>query len=150
MQFPPVQPCGVIAVLSDAWEAEAEEWVRWARTPGHDSYWTFHRDAFLALLPGPGRLALDVGSGEGRLTRDLAALGHRVVGLDRSPHPGPVRGLGRRHPRQCARRRAHLPFADGAADLVVAFMSLHDMDDMEGRVGSWPGRWSPADGPVSR
>ena len=71
-------------MLSDAWEAEAEDWVRWARAPGHDSYWTFHRDAFLALLPGPGRLTVDVGCGEGRLTRDLAALGHRVVGLDRS------------------------------------------------------------------
>jgi SAM-dependent methyltransferase len=73
----------VIAVLSDAWEAEAEGWVRWARAPGHDSCWTFHRDSFLALLPGPGRLTLDVGCGAGRLTRDLAALVHRVIGLDR-------------------------------------------------------------------
>lgn len=119
-------------MLSDEWEAEAENWVRWARAPGHDSYWRFHRDAFLALLPAPGRLTLDVGCGEGRLTRDLAALGHRVVGPDRSPtlvrHAAEAGGaLG-----TVLADGAHLPVADGAADLAVAFMSLHDMDDMEG------------------
>ena len=30
--------------LRDAWDAEADNWVRWARAPGHDSYWRFHRD----------------------------------------------------------------------------------------------------------
>lgn len=119
-------------MLGDAWEAEAENWVRWARAPGHDSYWRFHRDAFLALVPSPGRLTLDVGCGEGRLARDLAALGHRVVGLDRSPtlirHAATAGGtLG-----SVLADGAHLPVADGAADLAVAFMSLHDMDDMEG------------------
>ena len=28
----------------------------------------------------------------------------------------------------------HLPIRDSAADLVVAFMSLHDIDDLEGSV----------------
>ena len=125
----------MVAVLRDAWESEAEDWVRWARAPGHDSYWTFHRDAFLALLPGPGRLTLDVGCGEGRLGRDLAALGHRVIALDGSPtmvrHAASAGGtLG-----TLLADGARLPFPDGAADLVVAFMSLHDMDDMPGCVG---------------
>jgi 2-polyprenyl-3-methyl-5-hydroxy-6-metoxy-1,4-benzoquinol methylase len=71
--------------LGEAWEAEAEAWVAWAREPDHDSYWRFHRDAFLGIVPPPGRLTLDVGCGEGRLARDLALLGHRVVALDRSP-----------------------------------------------------------------
>jgi SAM-dependent methyltransferase len=122
-------------VLGDAWEAEAEDWVRWARTPGHDSYWTFHRDAFLALLPGPGRLTLDVGCGEGRLTRDLAAVGHRVVGLDRSPTLARSAAAAGGTLGTVLADGAHLPFADGASDLVVAFMSLQDMDDMEGSVG---------------
>ena len=42
--------------LHERWEAEAEAWARWVRTPGHDEW---HRrlnwPAFLALLPGPGR-----------------------------------------------------------------------------------------------
>jgi hypothetical protein len=29
------------------WESEAENWVRWVRTPGHDAYWYF-RDSFFA------------------------------------------------------------------------------------------------------
>jgi hypothetical protein len=35
--------------LRDAWEAEAGNWLAWARTPGHDSYWRFHRERFLHL-----------------------------------------------------------------------------------------------------
>src|SRR5213079_2235883 len=70
--------------LSDFWEGQAEHWVRWAREPGHDSYWRFHRDRFFELVPAPGRLTLDVGCGEGRLARDLKALSHPVIALDRS------------------------------------------------------------------
>src|SRR5438034_3100894 len=68
--------------LSEFWEGQAERWVRWAREPGHDSYWRFHRDRFLELVPPPGRLTVDVGCGEGRLARDLKALGHNVVAVD--------------------------------------------------------------------
>ena len=70
--------------LRDAWERNADDWIRWAREPGHDSYWRFHREAFLRLVPAPGRLTLDVGCGEGRVTRDLKELGHHVVGVDAS------------------------------------------------------------------
>ena len=84
-----VKPLGagwhtVRVVLRDAWDAHAQEWISWARAPGHDSYWQFHRDAFLPLVPPPGRLTVDIGSGEGRVGRDLARLGHRVVGVDAS------------------------------------------------------------------
>jgi 2-polyprenyl-3-methyl-5-hydroxy-6-metoxy-1,4-benzoquinol methylase len=68
-----------------SWEWQADEWLDWARTPGHDSYWHY-RDLFLdAIVPGPGQWTLDVGCGEGRVARDLARLGHRVVAVDASP-----------------------------------------------------------------
>lgn len=70
--------------LRDAWERNAADWVRWARKPDHDSYWRFHRERFLDLVPPPGRLTIDVGCGEGRVTRDLKELGHRAVGVDAS------------------------------------------------------------------
>jgi ubiquinone/menaquinone biosynthesis C-methylase UbiE len=116
--------------LRNAWEENAADWVRWAREPGHDSYWRFHRERFLALLPEPGRLTLDVGCGEGRVTRDLRELGHTAVGVDssermlvaaREADPGGDYLLA---------DAAALPFPDGCADLVVAFMSLMDVDDM--------------------
>jgi len=120
--------------LQQGWEEEAENWVRWARQPGHDSYWRFHRDAFLSLLPPPGRLTLDIGCGEGRLARDLKAGGHRVVAIDASPTLVA-------HAREAdpamevmLADAARLPLPDHAADLAVAFMSLHDMDDMPGAV----------------
>jgi SAM-dependent methyltransferase len=121
--------------LRGAWEAEAANWVAWARRPGHDSYWRFHRDRFLELLPPPGRLALDVGCGEGRLPRDLAARGYTVAGVDASPtliaHAREADPGGDYRVADAA----SLPFADGAFDMVTAFMSLHDVDDMPGAVG---------------
>ncbi|HUC05837.1 MAG TPA: class I SAM-dependent methyltransferase [Acidimicrobiales bacterium] len=125
-------------MLRDAWDANAGEWVRWARAPGHDSYWKFHRDAFLPLVPAPGRLTLDVGCGEGRLSRDLTRLGHRVLSLDASlamahaaaTHPDAEAGGGH----SVAADASRLPLRDGVADCVVSFMALQDIDDMEGAI----------------
>ena len=66
--------------LGTRWDEQAAAWTAWARAPGHDSYWQFHREAFLALVPPPGRLTVDIGCGEGRVSRDLRAAGH--------PEPG--------------------------------------------------------------
>jgi SAM-dependent methyltransferase len=121
--------------LRDAWDAEADNWVRWARAPGHDSYWRFHRDRFLELLPPPGRLTVDVGCGEGRLPRDLRALGHRVIGIDGSER---LIAYARQTDPDGDYRvadAARLSFDDRSADLVTAFMSLHDIDDMGAAVG---------------
>ena len=71
--------------LGEAWEENAAAWVAWARAPAHDSYWLFHRDLFLELVPPPPRRTLDLGCGEGRFARDLAARGYDVVGVDASP-----------------------------------------------------------------
>jgi SAM-dependent methyltransferase len=136
--------------LREAWESQAPNWIRWAREPGHDSYWRFHRKAFLGSLPPPGRLTLDVGCGEGRVTRDLRALGHRVVGLDASPS---MIGAAREEDPEgdyLVSDAAAMPFEDGSADLVLAFMSLMDMDDMPhavreiGRVLEPGGRFAAA------
>jgi SAM-dependent methyltransferase len=120
--------------LSDFWEEQAERWVRWAREPGHDTYWRFHRDRFVELLPPPGRLTVDVGCGEGRLARDLKALGHTVLAVDRSPTM--VRHAREADPELNVREAdaATLPVADGQADLVLAFMSLMNTDDLDAAV----------------
>lgn len=119
-------------MLRDAWDASAEQWVAWARAPGHDTYWRFHRSAFLPLIPPPGRLTVDLGCGEGRLARDLLGLGHQVVGIDASPkmatatrmHPDSSPGV-------VVADAAALPLPAAVADCVIAFMSLQDIDGME-------------------
>lgn len=120
--------------LRAAWEARARETIAWFRTPGHDSYWRFHRDQFLELLPPPGRLTLDIGCGEGRLSRDLKARGHTVVAIDGSPTL--VRAAQEADPEieTVVGDAAHLPWPDGYADLAIAFMSLQDVEDAAGAI----------------
>lgn len=115
--------------LQAAWERHAEDFIAWARKPNHDSYWQFHRDLFLPLVPAPGRRTLDLGCGEGRVSRDLQALGHRVVGLDASRT---LIAAARASTLDAALARANaatLPFASDAFDCVIAFNSLQDIDD---------------------
>lgn len=120
--------------LRDAWESEAANWVAWARKPGHDSYWTFHRDAFLELLPAPRGVTLDIGCGEGRLPRDLKARGYEVIGVDASATL--IRHAQDADPDGDYRiaEAAALPVEDGSMSLVTAFMSLHDMNDLDSAV----------------
>lgn len=119
-----------LMALSDAWEQEAENWIRWARTPGHDTYWRFHRDQFLTLLPPPVKLTVDIGCGEGRLSRDLKTLGHNVIGIDASQTLiDAARDADPGGDYRCA-SATKLPFNDNSCDLAVAFMSLQDMDDL--------------------
>lgn len=121
--------------LRESWDDEAEGWIRWTRTPGHDRFfWRFGLPRFLEMLPPPGRLALDVGCGEGRLTRVLRERGYRGVGFDGSavlaraaathPDAEPV----------AVADAARLPVRSGAADLVVFYMSLQDIDDYAGAI----------------
>ncbi len=121
--------------LADAWEQEAEKWVEWARKPGFDSYWQFHRDQFLEIVPPPGELTVDVGCGEGRLTRHLKEMGHKIKGFDASKtliaaasslDPEGFYGVA---------NAAKLPVQNDSADLVVSFMVLHDVDDLAACVG---------------
>lgn len=120
--------------LAEGWDSQAHEWIAWTRT-GLDSYRS-HREEFLPLIPSPGHLTVDIGCGEGRVSRELHALGHRVLAIDRSltmsrstaAHPvDPVPAI--------VADAAELPLATGTADRAVAFMSLHDIDHMPAAVG---------------
>ena len=111
------------------WEAEAARWAAWARAPGHDAYW-YYRDAFFALVPPPGRATLEVGCGEGRVARDLAARGHRVTGLDITRALVSLAVEADAGPRYLRADGAALPFGSSTFDLVVAYNSLMDVDEM--------------------
>lgn len=122
------------ADLSAAWDEHAAAFIAWARKPGHDSYWLFHRDLFLELVPPPGRRTLDLGCGEGRLSRDLKRLGYAIVGVDVSPTMLAAAREADSEIETHLADAASLPFAEGTFDCVVAFMSLQDVDDFEGAI----------------
>jgi SAM-dependent methyltransferase len=114
--------------VSQGWEDRAQQWLAWARTPG-DAYWLY-RDAFFALLDPPAGEVLEVGSGEGRVARDLAARGYAVTGLE--PSPTLLAAARERDPdgTYVPGAAEALPFGDGSFPLVVAYNTLMDVDDM--------------------
>lgn len=114
--------------VSEAWEQNAEQWLAWARTPGHDTYyWQLNLPAFAELVPGAGTRTLDIGCGEGRIGRWLADRGHRVVGIDSSPTLVDRAAEAGGYEEVVCGDAAKLPWPADQFDLAVAFMSLHDM-----------------------
>jgi ubiquinone/menaquinone biosynthesis C-methylase UbiE len=81
-------------------------------------------------VPEPGAATLEVGCGEGRVVRDLVARGHRVTGLDASPTLVSAAAQADPASRYVVGRAEALPFDDGAFELVVAYNSLMDVEDM--------------------
>jgi ubiquinone/menaquinone biosynthesis C-methylase UbiE len=120
--------------VSKGWDDRAEQWLAWARTPNFDGYWAY-RDAFFdRVAPAPGRATLEVGCGEGRVARDLAARGHRVTAIDASAilvaHALEADPDGH----YLVASAEDLPFEADSFDLVVAYNSLMDVDDMPAAV----------------
>ena len=113
------------------WEAEARNWAEFTRTPGHDmAHEQINLPALLRLLPEPAGLTLDLGCGEGRTGRVMRSRGYRVAGVDAAPTMVRL-ATGHESPEPAVLAdAAALPFRDEAFGLVVAYMSLHDMDRM--------------------
>jgi SAM-dependent methyltransferase len=122
--------------LRQAWDENAADWVRWARSPEFDhAFWRLNLPALMALLPAPDGLTLDVGCGEGRVARALKELGHRVVGIESSPAlVAAAREADQGFDARVADAAA-MPLPDGHFDLAVASLALMNMDDMPTVVG---------------
>lgn len=114
--------------LREAWEQNAGTWIAWARRG--DDFFRANAPAFIELLPPPRRV-LDVGCGEGRLARLLTERGYTVTGVDGSPT---IVASAEGFAEVLVADAAALPFPDASFPLVLAFMSLHDMDDLDGAV----------------
>jgi SAM-dependent methyltransferase len=124
--------------LRDAWRAEADRWAVWASTPDHDVFfWRYNLPAFLDLVPDPPGTGptLDVGCGEGRVARALAARGHAVLGVDAAPLL--VRAAVAAEPTTPAAvaDAVALPLRTAAASLAISFMVLQDVDDLDAVLG---------------
>lgn len=127
-------PRGSPPARAVTWETEAPNWIAWARAPGHDSYW-YYRDSFFdEIVPPAGRATLDLGCGEGRVARDLTERGHHVTAVDSAPTMLVAAREADPDGTYVLADGAALPFHDGAFDLVVAYNSLMDIEDMPGAV----------------
>lgn len=111
------------------WTEVADQWIAWVRTPGHDAFWSY-RDAFLAFVgPGTGD-ALEIGCGEGRISRELRGLGYRVTATDVAVPMVAAAARAGSAEACLAADAAQLPFRDARFDLVLAYNVLMDVEDV--------------------
>jgi len=88
----------------------------------------YPREAVAWLAGGSPANVLELGSGTGKLTRPLTALGHRVVATD--PQVTMLDELKRAAPgaRRVAARAETIPLASGVVDLVISAQAFHWFD----------------------
>lgn len=115
----------------DHWAQVAKDWAAWARTPGHDAFWAY-RQAFADFIgPGQGD-ALDVGCGEGRVSRELTALGYRVTAVDPVTEIVTLAREASSAVTYAVAPAEALPFREASFDLVLTYNVLMDVDDVPG------------------
>ena len=117
--------------LRAAWDDEAGDWIRFSGEADVFA-WRFNLPAFLELIPPPGSLTLDIGCGEGRVARILMGRGHTVKGIDGSAALVEAARRGDPPVDAVTADAADLPLAEASADLVVSFMTLQSVDDLDG------------------
>jgi SAM-dependent methyltransferase len=111
------------------WTRIAAQWIVWARTPNHDSFWAYRNSLIDFIGRGEGE-ALDVGCGEGRVSRILRERGYRVTATDPVEQFVSVAKQTNSADRYEVATAAHLPFKDGSFDLAVAYNVLMDIEDV--------------------
>ncbi|MNV43220.1 Malonyl-[acyl-carrier protein] O-methyltransferase [compost metagenome] len=111
------------------WAAVADQWIAWAGTPGHDAFWAY-RDGFVNYLGAGSGRALEIGCGEGRISREARALGYQVTATDAVAAMVDAASAAQSADSYAVAPAAALPFADGAFDLVIAYNVLMDVDDV--------------------
>jgi SAM-dependent methyltransferase len=115
------------------WSRFAREWIAWARMPNHDAFWAYRGSLVEFIGPGDSN-ALDVGCGEGRVSRELKELGYKVTACDpTAAFIEAAKELDSAHD-YVVSAAADLPFETGRFGLVVAYNMLMDVDDMPAAV----------------
>lgn len=120
-------------VDTEHWARVASEWIEWARAPNHDAFWAY-RDSFVAFVGRGAGEALDVGCGEGRISRTLKGCGYRVTASDAVQAMVDAARAAQSADDYVVAPGSDLPFEDARFDLVVAYNVLMDVDDLAATV----------------
>jgi SAM-dependent methyltransferase len=121
--------------LANAWEQNARDWIAWVRTPGQDEvFWQGTWPLLREIIPAAEGLVLDLGCGEGRVARLLGQAGQRVIGVERSPTLIRAAAAGSPPVTVVLADGATLPIVSNSISVVVACMSLLDIDDFGGAI----------------
>lgn len=116
--------------MSTGWEDRSQEWIEWTRRPMFDAYWAYRETFLEEILPSPGQATLEIGCGEGRVTRDIANRGHRVIAVDASPTLIAAAAAMDGDSIYKVADAQNLPFHESSFDTVIAYNSLMDVEDM--------------------
>jgi ubiquinone/menaquinone biosynthesis C-methylase UbiE len=111
------------------WSRFSSEWIAWARTPNHDAFWAY-REALIAFVGRGAGEALDVGCGEGRVSRVLKACGYRVTASDPVSEFVDAAREARSADDYAIASGTNLPFENARFDLVMAYNVLMDVEDV--------------------
>jgi SAM-dependent methyltransferase len=111
------------------WSRVAGDWLAWARKPNHDAFWAY-RAALVAFIGRGGGAALDVGCGEGRVSRVLTGCGYQVTATDPVAELVAAAAQAQSARDYAVATAAGLPFADARFDLVMAYNVLMDVEDV--------------------
>jgi SAM-dependent methyltransferase len=117
-----------------SWDAIADDWVRHADT---NDYRNDLLMPFMLELLGDvrGVSILDLGCGEGGYSRELAARGAKVVGVDGSTRlVTRARERAPQIPYYVANANALEPITSASFQIVMASMSMMDVEDYEGAI----------------
>jgi len=111
------------------WSRVARQWIAWARSPNHDAFWAY-REALAAFVGPGGGEALEVGCGEGRVSRELKTLGYRVVASDIAAEMVAAATDADSAHHYVVADATSLPFNHERFDLIVAYNVLMDVVDV--------------------
>lgn len=117
----------------DHWSDVASEWIEWARAPNHDAFWAY-RPALREFIGKGAGDALEVGCGEGRVSRLLRETGYRVTATDPVEAFVAAARQADSADRYEVAPAASLPFEAGSFDFVMAYNVLMDVDDVAAAV----------------
>jgi SAM-dependent methyltransferase len=117
------------AIDREHWSQFAREWIEWARTPNHDAFWAY-RDQLLSFIGQGEGEAVDIGCGEGRVSRLLKECGYRVAAVDPVEDFVAAAAEADSANAYAIAAAAALPFEDARFDVAVLYNVLMDVEDV--------------------